>query len=247
MWPICWKAGEAARIRSPIDRVLVDQRPVVDVQRPRLRERRVRDRELADVVQLRGHLELDEPVLGDAELAPDGEREARHAAHVVAHVGLTLEQRLQEHAVGLAGAEQRVVLLGVEALVGDVQCLGGARSLVGQEDAAERRRDLEALAPLAQRLTGVAQKLLGAGRLDAREHTELVAAEPVAACALGQRLGELVCEPAQQRIAGRVAEAVVVELEAVEVVEDEDPLERAPRPPARHRGPRAACAGSRGR
>ena len=43
-----------------------------------------------------------------------------------------------------------------------------------------------------------------------REQAELVAAEPIAAAVAGGCLGELAAEPGEQRVAGRVAEGVVV-------------------------------------
>jgi hypothetical protein len=53
------------------------------------------------------------------------------------------------------------------------------------------------------------------------QHAELVAAHPVRDRVAGERAGEPVPEPHEQRVAGRVAEGVVVALEAVEVDEDE--------------------------
>ena len=73
------------------------------------------------------------------------------------------------------------------------------------------------------------------------EQAELVAAEPVGAPADGGQRGR---QAAQQRVPGRVAERVVVVLEAVEVEEDE---RVAPAPGRRRRGRRRAPAGSAAR
>ena len=76
----------------------------------------------------------------------------RNAADVHAQVRLALLERLQEHGVRPAAGHQHLVLLGVEALVGDPERLLGVRRLLGQDRAAERRRDVEALALLGQRI-----------------------------------------------------------------------------------------------
>ena len=61
---------------------------------------------------------------------------------------------------------------------------------------------------------------------DLGQDAELIAAEPVAAVVGPDRFRELLAEPRQQEIARRVAEAVVVGLEAVQVVEHENPARR---------------------
>ena len=61
---------------------------LVVVERSRLRERRVGDRELADVVQLRGELELLECRVGAARAPlPTPRLSKRHAADVLAQSG----------------------------------------------------------------------------------------------------------------------------------------------------------------
>ena len=57
--------------------------------------------------------------------------------------------------------------------------------------------------------------------LDRGEHAELVAADPVDLAAVADAGGELLREPREQGVARRVAEGVVVGLEAVEVEEHE--------------------------
>src|SRR5207247_3971515 len=57
--------------------------------------------------------------------------------------------------------------------------------------------------------------------LDTRQHAELVAAEPVGATLALDRGVEPVRDASEQGVAGRVAERVVVRLEAVEVEDDQ--------------------------
>ena len=73
------------------------------------------------------------------------------AADVHPQVRLALLERLQQHGVRPAAGDQHLVLLRVEALVGDPERLVGAGRLVGQDRAAERGRDVEAVAALRER------------------------------------------------------------------------------------------------
>ncbi len=114
----------------------------------------------------------------------------------------------------------------VHALVGELQRVGDLGSLARHLCRPERAGDLEALAVLAQGLAGGDGDLVGALEASLREHRELVAAEPVGLGAALHRLGELAAEADQQRVAGRMAERVVVGLEAVEV-EDRQDVRRA--------------------
>ena len=61
-----------------------------------------------------------------------------------------------------------------------------------------------------------------ASSLERAKHAELVTSEPVGGRVVGERRLELRGEPLQQGVAGRMAEGVVVLLEAVEIEEDED-------------------------
>ena len=100
--------------------------------------------------------------------------------------------------------------------------------LVGQDHGAERARHLETLAVLGEsgdRGVDQAPCLRSPRRC---EQAEFVAAEPVRAPVRTGDERELRSQPRQQRVAGRVAERVVVRLEAVEVVDREHPwLRRA--------------------
>jgi hypothetical protein len=87
----------------------------------------------------------------------------------------------------------------------------------GQQRGAVGRGDREAVAVLAQRVAGGLDRVEDPGRLGAREHAELVAAHPVGGPAGGHRGLQACGEAGQQRVAGGVAEGVVVGLEAVEV------------------------------
>ena len=66
---------------------------------------------------------------------------------------------------------------------------------------------------------GAGEQRVGLGR--GGEQAELVAAHAVGGAVGAERVGQVAAEPVQQRVAGRVAEGVVVGLEAVEVEERE--------------------------
>ena len=122
-----------------------------------------------------------------------------------------------------------------------------AVGLVREQDDAVGRGDRELLAGLAERVGGDRDDLLDAVGVDVEHGAELVAAEPVGV-AVGRDLGaELRAEAREQRVAGEVAERVVVALEAVEVEEHQQARVRvaAREPPAQRRS--TACAGCPGR
>ena len=74
-----------------------DEGRLVGVERPHLLEDRVGDRELADVVQLRGELELLEGVIRQPKASPDAEAKSSDPADVLAQRRLALLKHLQEH------------------------------------------------------------------------------------------------------------------------------------------------------
>ena len=80
-----------------------------------------------------------------------------------------------------------------------------------------RGADLEALAVLGQRARGAASARDARVAARRRSDAELVAAEAVGVAARADAPRRLRAEPRQQRVAGGVAEGVVVALEAVEV------------------------------
>ena len=93
--------------------------------------------------------------------------------------------------------------------------------LAWEHDRAERTGDAEALAVLGERAGGATDDRLGdlvAGR---EQRAELVAAHPVGAAAALQVVLKGGAQPHEQRVAGGVAEGVVVLLEAIEVEEHE--------------------------
>ena len=78
------------------------------------------------------------------------------------------------------------------------------------------------------------------------EDAELVAAEPVGRSAARDAPAQPVAEPVEQRVAGAVAERVVVGLEAVEVEQQEEPPGGVPARRTAHRAAASARAGCRG-
>ena len=93
--------------------VALHQRPLLARQARRLEEDRVRDRELADVVEERRVAEQVELRLREAELAADRERELLHAPRVAGGVRVARVDRRREglHRRGRALAQQPVRLL----------------------------------------------------------------------------------------------------------------------------------------
>jgi hypothetical protein len=117
---------------------------------------------------------------------------------------------------GLAAA----VLVRVHALVGLAQRLGRFADPL-EHHGAVRAADVEALAPLGQRGARVGDHGVAVAVRHEREDAELVAAHAVGATAALERGRQVATEALEQRIASRVAERVVVGLEAVEVEQRE--------------------------
>ena len=178
--------------------------------------------ELAEVVELRRAVELFELVAAEPEHPPDlaGERaDARRSAP-----GARARVRTAPRAAPPSCGRSRPAA-STSARTGARRRAAGPGSasvgLVGEHDRAERRLDLEPFAPLGESGAGAVDERLGLAVLDSGEEAELVAAEPVGRAVRAGHGRELLAEPREQRVAGRVAERVVVALEAVEVEEHE--------------------------
>ena len=91
--------------------------------------------------------------------------------------------------------------------------------LTASREAAPRRTsaDVEAVAPIRERRGGLIDRALPRPR--GHDEAELVAAQPVRAAPAAVSRRELRAEAGEQGVTGRVAERVVVPLEAVEVEE----------------------------
>ena len=179
-------------------------------------------------------------------------------------IAVALGEHLQERLLGrrAPAPSASAPLVGVQALIGDVQ---GLIERDAREDAraAARAADRIARTALAERRLGRREHLLALG--GGRDDHELVATDPVGAAVRADDGCEAAPQAREQRIAGRVAERVVVVLEPVEV-EHPDGQRLAPveRPEARlhvgeqlapvaepgqcvRRSRRGGCAGARGR
>src|SRR4051794_6039883 len=207
----------------PDQRVLLHQFLLRFGERAVLVEDLVWDGDLADVVHLRGP-DQDVDVLGfQLQGAAHLGGEARHVSQVPVEARFALAQQAEQHAAGLAqGGVGALSLLRVHAAVGDPQ--GGGRRLgfAGQLDPAPRGPDREAGAAIGEGGLGGLDDHVGFRLADRGEHAELVAAEAVGPAPGNRRGGQIGAEALEQLVAGGVAEAVVVRLEAVEVEEGKD-------------------------
>ena len=181
----------------------------------------VGDGDLADVVQLGRADQLVELLGVQARARGRRPRRARPRRRVVVEVGSRSAMHPHEQVARLAArAAAAAALAGVHALVGQRAAPRSAsRASSGTTTRPCEAPIREAVAVLAQRVDG-APSTSGVVVVSApsSEQAELVAAEPVGAPPTRGQRGR---EPAQQRVAGRMAERVVVVLEAVEVEEDE--------------------------
>ena len=98
------------------------------------------------------------------------------------------------------------VLLGVEPLVREAERVARVGRLVGQQHGAERARDVECLAVLGEGACRRVDERLRVAGPDAHDHAELVAPEPVSGAAVARDERELLAEPGEQRVPGRVPE-----------------------------------------
>ena len=128
-----------------------DEGQFVLVERAGLREDGVRDRNLADVVELRRLPNRCELILRHAELTRDGLRGVRNVTDVGGEPGVTFGEGAQQDVRALpARRHPPSVLEVVHALVGQQQCLVRCRNL-GQRDRAVRASNRKCIAVLAQR------------------------------------------------------------------------------------------------
>ena len=214
-------AGAAARIRSPITVCWWMNAPLAGLERVRLVQERIGNRDLADVVELGRLYELIDLGLRELEQLGRLGGELGDAVSMPGEQRVPLHQHAQEGIGRLASRRRALaVLLVVHPLICNAQGGRGVAGLVRDPDEAVRDRDLESLAVLAE---GGGRSRHGERRvaLDRQERAELVAAHPVGARQRPDRALEGGSEPGQQRIAGRVAERVVVALEPVQVEENE--------------------------
>ena len=128
------------------DRVLADEAPLGLVERAGLVQDRVRDGDLADVVQL-GGADHDVEVLGvEAQARAHRARELGDVVHVALQVGLALAQDGEQHLARLALGRAAAVLEGVHAVIGQAQRVGGGVGVGGQRDQAVGGVDREGVA-----------------------------------------------------------------------------------------------------
>ena len=111
---------------------------------------------------------------------------------------------------------------GGHPIVRDAERLGQISGLLGHEHRAVGAPHGEALPHLRERGGGALDEAAWAGGDGLGEDADLVAAEPVGAAVAGDCVGEPARDTTEQRVAGGVAERVVVGLEAVEVEDDEN-------------------------
>ncbi len=116
--------AEAVDDARALVRVALHERPLVRGQARRLQEDRIRDRQLADVVEERGVAEEVELGLREPELAPDGEGELLDAARMACGVGIPRVHRRREalHRRGGALLQEPVRLLERDVLLPDGLC-----------------------------------------------------------------------------------------------------------------------------
>ena len=132
------------------ERVAAHELPLGVVERAGLAQDRLRQPDLADVVQLGAVEQLGQRLLRHAEPAADGDGELPDVEDVVVQLGLALVQHADEHVARLAARRLRArVLARVHALVGEAQRDVGAVGLRRQERGAVRVGDREAVAGLA--------------------------------------------------------------------------------------------------
>ena len=185
----------------------------------------VGDRDLADVVKRRGLADgLDVVGLEHRGAARSASASSCTSQACRSRSGWRSASARSSTSVVWRPAELRLPLAGVHAPVGDAQGLGGVAASSRRMTEPKERRP-EALAVLGQ---GPAASDEPSGRsAPGASTTELVAAHAV--CARRGRESPAGAPGGQQRVARRVAERVVVGLEAVEV---EQQQQRPARPPA---------------
>jgi len=206
--------------------MLTDELPLALVEWARLVEDLVRHGELADVVELRCSGELVELVAPQSEHRACLHRERRNAFRVNLESRLAFGEPVQEGVQCPVCLATSRVLLGVESLVREAERIARVCRLVGKHDRPERARDVEALAVLGECGARAIDERLGFSLRDRCDEAELVSTEAVDRTVLARYSSQLCTEAREQRISRRVAEAVVVALEPVEVEDHEESRDR---------------------
>jgi hypothetical protein len=196
--------------------------PLLVVERPFLVQDPVGNGDLADVVKLRGTLQVLQVVATNAQPLPHRARERGNGAGVLVQLGASFRQHAQHYVASLLlRGHAPDPLVGVHALVGQNERGGGILRLFGNRDAAARSLDREALAALGERLEACGDEKAAVVRGHRSEDAELVPAESERDAAALDHLLKLPAEAAQEQVSLQMAEGVVVRLEAVQVEEHE--------------------------
>ena len=196
------------------------------VQRAGLAEDRVRDRDLADVVQLARRGGCSRPRRGPSPSAWRGRRPpARRRLGVRAEVGVALGHRAQQHVLALAPgrrARRRACCAYIRWSAMRSASTGVARPRAGSETAPCEQPIEKPVALLGQRRGGAAATSASRGSPAGRRSAQN-SSPPMryARPRPSTRRGRLRAQAREQRVARRVAEGVVVVLEAVEVEQRE--------------------------
>ena len=134
-------------------------------------------------------------------------------------LGVAFLEGPQEHVAALAvGGAPGAGLLGVHPLVDQAHGLGHVLAFLGEQDGPIGGGDGEPAAVFAEGLGGRRDDRGGGVGVHRGQDAELIPTEPVGAAAVvGHGLLQGLGQPDEQGVAGGVAEAVVVALEAVEV------------------------------
>jgi hypothetical protein len=196
------------------DWLTAQERLLLLVELPVLREDRVGDGDLAEVAQV-ARLDGVPDVVGREIHAAGYPLDQRSdLLQLVVQLGVALVQRMKQHVLALVVRGPSLpALLGVHALVRQAQRLGGVLGLHGQQGVAVGRVDPETAAVLGQGCRGRRDGRLGPGcRRDRGEDAELVTAQPVSTAVRRDRRGKGTPEPGQQVVARAVPEGVVVRL-----------------------------------
>src|SRR5206468_4942593 len=102
------------------------------------------------------------------------DRQSSDSTCVAEQGGLALIEGLQQHLVRPIATIVLLVLLGVESSVCLAECLARIRCVVGEENRAERRPDLESLALRRERVHGGIEELVDGDVENRRQQAELV-------------------------------------------------------------------------
>ena len=137
--------------------------------------------------------------------------------------GVTLVEDAEQHVAALTARRRAPpVLLVVHSTVHDAERVGDAGRLVRERDGAVGSRDLEAGSLLFERHRGSGGEGIDALRAHACQDAELVTADAVDLALARHGFAELLRDPGEERVAGGMAERVVVGLEPVEVEQHQD-------------------------